>query len=120
MREQRRMIVFDERLLHQGSPFGIPLERHHISEIICRRANSVTCREIDQISAPIFRIFRMEKVPRMRVAMNKCVSFNRGKAARPERRQKLHRLLTSFPPIWREPVAKSVNKRGKTFPYEPL
>src|SRR5215475_4211354 len=114
------MIASESRFLHQGSPFGIPLERHHISEIICRRANSVTCREIDQISATIFRIFRMEKVPRMRVAMYKGVSFNRGKAARPECRQKLHRLLTSFTPIWREPVAKSVNKRGKTFPHELL
>src|SRR5262245_25565581 len=120
MREQRRMIVSDERLLHQGSPFRIPLERHHISEIICRRANSVTCREIDQISAAIFRIFRMEKVPRVRVAMYKGVSFNRGKAASPERRQKLNRLLKSFPPIWREPVAKNVNKSGKIFPYELL
>src|SRR5262249_50717522 len=111
------MIVSDERFLHQCSPFRIPLERYHISEIIRRRPNSVTGREVNQKSAAFLRVFRMEKVPRMRVSMNKGVSFNRSKTAYKERRRKLQRLLISFPPIWRESVAKIINATGKGFPY---
>src|SRR5215510_3995784 len=103
------MIVSDERFLHQGSSFRIPLERYHISEIIRRGANSVSGREVDQKSAAFLRIFRMEKVPHMRVAMYKGVSFNRSKTAHKERRRKLHRLFISSPSIRRESVAQVVN-----------
>src|SRR5262245_34494274 len=111
------MIVSDEWFLHQGSPFRIPLERYHISEIIRRGANSVTGREVNQKSAAFLKVFRMEKVPQMRVAMNKSVSFNRSKTPHKERRRKLHRLFISSPPIRRESVAQVVNATGKIFPY---